>query len=68
MSFTRSLDDGVTRSNRLLLALGGGFRTSVFPQLIAHPTDATQLYAVWPDNPAGAYNWAESHCRWYGYR
>jgi uncharacterized repeat protein (TIGR01451 family) len=31
------------------LGLGGGFRTNAFPQVVAHPTDATQLYMVYND-------------------
>ncbi|HEY6119107.1 MAG TPA: DUF4214 domain-containing protein [Pyrinomonadaceae bacterium] len=31
------------------LGLNGGFRTNAFMQVVAHPTDANQLYAVWND-------------------
>ncbi len=27
----------------------GGFRSNAFPQIVAHPTDASQLYMVWTD-------------------
>lgn len=31
------------------LALGGGFRSNAFPQVVTHPGDASQLYMVWND-------------------
>jgi subtilisin-like proprotein convertase family protein len=31
------------------LGLGGGFRSNTFPQVVANPTDANQLYMVWDD-------------------
>lgn len=31
------------------LGLGGGFRTNAFPQVVAHPTDATQLFMIYND-------------------
>jgi len=31
------------------LALGGGFRTNAFPQVVAHPTDGNQLYMIYND-------------------
>ena len=31
------------------LGLSGGFRTNAFMQVVAHPTDANQLFAVWND-------------------
>ncbi|MGH8743453.1 MAG: sialidase family protein, partial [Burkholderiales bacterium] len=35
------------------LGLGGGFRSSTFPQLAVNPVNGN-LYTVYPDNPAGA--------------
>lgn len=35
------------------LGLAGSFRTNAFPQVVAHPTDATQLYMVYNDKSAG---------------
>ncbi|MDE3246308.1 MAG: proprotein convertase P-domain-containing protein, partial [Acidobacteriota bacterium] len=31
------------------LGLSGGFRSNAFPQVVAHPVDANQLYMVWND-------------------
>lgn len=57
----RSTDQGVTFSAQVTaqtlrttgtngdLALNGGMRSNAFPQVVASPTDANQLYMVWND-------------------
>ncbi|MEP6601430.1 MAG: hypothetical protein ABJB49_06410, partial [Nitrospirota bacterium] len=59
--FKKSTDQGVTFGAQTPLTtlrttgvngglgLGGGFRTNAFMQVVAHPTVATQLYAIWND-------------------
>jgi hypothetical protein len=61
----KSTDCGVTFGSAITVAqllttgtngsLGavGGFRTNSFPQAVVNPTDASKVYVVYNDNPAG---------------
>jgi len=61
LAFKKSTDQGITFGAQTTvttlrttgtngdLGLSGGFRTNAFMQVVAHPTVANQLYAVWDD-------------------